>query len=308
MMPVLSILGPTASGKTSLAIILAGKLNGEIISCDSMQVYRKMDIGTAKATLEERASVPHHLIDIYDIHTRYSASRFVELTTDIVKDIESRDKVPIIAGGTGMYARLFLYGGDMPPADRDLHAQLKSRLAVEGRESLYNDLSKRDPETAEKVKDNERRLVRALEAVILTGEKLPGKTTWGDEAIVEGLQIVNMCSPELNRSRITQRTGEMLKAGWIEEVEGLIEDGLWETPTAFQSLGYRQIGDYLEGKFESKQALEEKIITKTCQYSKRQRTWFRNQHHGSIHIMREEGDSSKKIASKIAEDFKKSFY
>jgi tRNA dimethylallyltransferase len=305
-MPVLSILGPTASGKTSLAIKLAQRLNGEIISCDSMQVYKGMDIGTAKATREEQSLIPHHLINIYDIHSRYSASRFVELATAAIADIERRGKLPIIAGGTGMYARLFLYGGDMPPADRELHATLRSRLAEEGRESLLAELTEKDPQTAEKVKDNERRLIRALEAVLLTGEKLPGKTTWGDEAIIPGLQVVNMCSPELNRSRITKRTAEMLDSGWIEETKELIDQGLWQTPTAFQSLGYRQIGDFLDGGFDSLAALSEKIVTLTCRYAKRQRTWFRNQHPGALQIMREEGDDIEQVVERVIVDFEKS--
>lgn len=304
-MPVLSILGPTASGKSSLAMILAEKLNGEIISCDSMQVYHGMDIGTAKPSLADREAIPHHLVDCFDIHTRYSANMFYELAGELIPEIESRGKVPIITGGTGMYARLLLYGNDMPPADRELHAQLKQRLSEEGRESLLEELREKDPHTAERVKGNDRRLVRALEAVILTGKALPAKTSWGDEAVIPGLQIVNMCSPDLNRARITKRTGEMLREGWIEEVEALIKQDLWSTPTACQSLGYRQIGDYLNGDFESLEALEEKIITLTCRYAKRQRTWFRNQHPGSIHIQREEGYSSEKVASDIAEKFKR---
>ena len=221
-MKVLSILGPTASGKSSLAIAVAKHLNGEIISCDSMQVYKGMNIGTAKVSPEEQQEIPHHLIDIYDIHTRYSASDFVDLASDLVKDISQRGKIPIIAGGSGLYARLFLYGGEMPAADRELHAELKKRLQTEGKESLIAELEAVDPDTAEKVKDNDRRLVRALEAVTLTGAPLPGKTTWGDEIVIPGLQIVNMCEPDLNRKRITQRTRKMLQEGWVEETRSLI--------------------------------------------------------------------------------------
>ena len=306
-MPVLSILGPTASGKSDLAMILADKLNGEIISCDSMQVYKGMDIGTAKPSLEDQQKIPHHLIDCFDIKTRYSASMFYDLATKLIPEIESRGKLPIIAGGTGMYVRILLYGNDMPPADRNLHAELKGRLAEEGREVLLRELAEVDPQTAERVKDNDRRLVRALEAVKLTGQPIPVKATWGDEPIIPGLQVVNMCDPDLNRSRIIKRTAKMLKGGWIEETEALVQQGLWETPTACQSLGYRQIGDYLEGTFESFDALQEKIITLTCRYAKRQRTWFRNQHPGSVHIQRQEGDCSEKIAEDIAEQFTKSF-
>lgn len=307
-MPVLSILGPTASGKSSLAMTLAEKLNGEIISCDSMQVYKGMDIGTAKPTVEDREKIPHHLVDCFDIHTRYSASMFYELAGKLISEIEGKGKVPIIAGGTGMYVRILLYGNNMPPADRVLHAELKQRLAEEGRDALLEELTSKDPETASHVRDNDRRLVRALEAVILNGGPIPVKTTWGDEAIIPGIQIVNMCSPELNRERISQRSGEMLEQGWIEEVKSLIENGLWETPTACQSLGYRQIGDYLNGEFSSLEALKEKIITLTCRYAKRQRTWFRNQHPGAIHINRERGDNREEVADSIANMFKSKFF
>ena len=303
-MAVLSILGPTASGKSDLAMLAAEMLDGEIISCDSMQVYKGMDIGTAKPTPEERKRVPHHLVDCFSLDTRYSASMFYDLASEIIPDIESRGKVPIIAGGTGMYVKLLLYGNDMPPADRELHAELKRRLKEEGRDVLLEELKEKDPATAERVKDNNRRLIRALEAVTLTGKVIPEKASWGDEPVIPGLQIVNMCSPELNRSRIKKRTGIMLKEGWIEETQELIKQGLWATPTACQSLGYRQIGDYLEGKFESLDALEEKIVTLTCRYAKRQRTWFRNQHPGSVQIERKEGDSSEKIAEDIVRQYK----
>lgn len=307
-MPVLSILGPTASGKSDLAMILAEKLNGEIISCDSMQVYKGMDIGTAKPSREDQQKIPHHLVDCFDIQTRYSASMFYELAGELISQIEAKGKVPVIAGGTGMYVRLLLYGNNMPPADRELHALLKKRLAEEGREKLLEELKLIDPETSERVKDNDRRLIRALEAVTLTGKPIPLKTAWGDIPVIPGMQVVNMCSPDLNRSRIVQRCGKMLRSGWIEETERLIASGLWDSPTACQSLGYRQIGDYLEGGFESFEALEEKIITLTCRYAKRQRTWFRNQHPGAVHIERREGDSSEEIAENIEEDFRKQFF
>ena len=306
-MSLIAVLGPTASGKSSLGMLLAEKLNGEIISCDSMQVYKGMDIGTAKPSKEEQKKVPHHLIDNLDISVRYSASMFLELVNEIIPQIKARGRVPILVGGTGMYARLFLYGGDMMPADRDVHAKVKSRLASEGHEALWNEFHKLDPITAEKIKGNDRRLIRAVEVFELTGEPLPGKTTWGDEQIVEGLQVINMCSAKYNRDRIAKRTAEMLKKGWIDETERLIRQGLWETPTAFQSLGYKQIGEYLNGEFESLAALEEKLIVLTHRYAKRQRTWFRNQHHGSWMINREADDDVEEIADKVVDEYKKRF-
>lgn len=306
-MSLVAVLGPTASGKSSLGMSLAEKLNGEIISCDSMQVYKGMDIGTAKPSKEDQEKIPHHLIDNLDITVRYSASMFLELINEIIPKITARGRVPILVGGTGMYARLFLYGGDMMPADREVHAKVKSRLATEGHEVLWNEFHKCDPVTADKIKGNDRRLIRALEVFELTGEPLPGKTTWGDEQIVEGLQVINMCSAEYNRERIAKRTSEMLKAGWIEETEKLINQGLWHTPTAFQSLGYKQIGEFLNGEFESLEALEEKLITLTHRYAKRQRTWFRNQHHGAWMINREAGDDVEEISEEIVEEYKRRF-
>jgi len=300
-MGVLSIFGPTASGKSELALILSQILDGEIISCDSMQVYKNMDIGTAKPSQEEQELVPHHLVDIYDIHQRYSASRFVELATEIIKDIQKRGKTPILAGGTGMYARLLLYGGDMLPADRTLHAQLRERLTSEGQESLLKDLLQLDPRTAEAVQGNERRTLRALEAVMLSGSPLPGKTSWGDEAIIPGLQVINMCEAKLNRERIAKRCIKMLNSGWIEETEALTQQGLFDTPTAFQSLGYKQIADYTAGTFGTFEELQQKIITLTSRYAKRQRTWFRNQHKGALMIDRQVGDSAKEIAQHVAQ-------
>ena len=141
-------------------MLLAEKLNGEIVSCDSMQVYKGMDIGTAKPSEEEQQRIPHHLIDNLDIHTRYSASMFLELVSEIIPEIQSRGKVPIIVGGTGMYARLFLYGGDMMAADREVHARIKARLAEEGHEKLWLEVCEKDPVTAEKIKGNDRRLIR----------------------------------------------------------------------------------------------------------------------------------------------------
>lgn len=302
-MPLLSILGPTAGGKSDLALLLAEKINGEIISCDSMQVYQGMDIGTAKPSASVLASLPHHLISCFDLNVRYSASMFCELAEPIIADIEKRGKQPILAGGSGMYARLLLYGNNGLPADRDLHASLKLRLAAEGRELLLAELQAIDPLTATKVGNNDRRLIRALEVVMLTGEPIPQKTSPTDEPTMPGLQVINMCSPELNRERIAMRTRKMLRNGWIEETEKLIAKGLWSTPTACQSLGYRQVGEYLAGKLTSMDSLMEKIITLTCRYAKKQRTWFRNQHYGAVSISRQKGDDPEVIANQIIESF-----
>ena len=280
---MIAVLGPTASGKTSLALKLAAEFNGEIISCDSMQVYKGLPIGTAQPTEDELKQVPHHFIANMDIAERYDASIFAERAAKVIDEVKSRGKLPIIAGGTGMYARILLYGGDMLPSDKTIAAQVREDYETNGRDSLIEEITKVDPQTAERVKDNLRRIFRAVEVIRITAEPIPEKASWGDEPIYDVKQFILIPEPEYSRSRITKRTKQMLEQGWIEEAETAIQNGLLETPTARQALGYSLIGAFLKDEF-SRDELEEKLITKTCQYAKRQRTWFRHQHPGAAII------------------------
>lgn len=276
---IIVIMGPTASGKSRLALETAQKVNGEIISFDSMQIYRGLETGTAQPTPEERQSVPHHLVGIYDISQRIDVYTFTDLAEKAVADVISRGKTPILAGGTGMYLRSFLYGMDDMPGDRSVRAELDALYdAPEKEEALHAKMAELDPDALEKWRDCRRRLIRALEVKIVSGKSIlelqqnaPRKLRYDVRAFKLELP------PEELNQKIALRTDAMLKAGWIDEAEQAIAAGLLETPTAHQALGYKIIASYLKGEL-SFEELKEKIIIATRQYARRQRTWFRHQH------------------------------
>jgi tRNA dimethylallyltransferase len=276
---IIVIMGPTASGKSRLALETAQKVNGEIISFDSMQIYRGLEIGTAQPTPEERQSVPHHLVGIYDISQRIDVYTFTDLAEKAVADVISRGKTPILAGGTGMYLRSCLYGTDDMPGDRSVRAELDALYdAPEKEEALHAKMAELDPDALEKWRDCRRRLIRALEVKIVSGKSIlelqqnaPRKLRYDVRAFKLELP------PEELNQKIALRTDAMLKAGWIDEAEQAIAAGLLETPTAHQALGYKIIASYLKGEL-SFEELKEKIIIATRQYARRQRTWFRHQH------------------------------
>lgn len=300
--PLLAILGQTAAGKSQLAIQIAQKINGEIISCDSMQIYRQMDIGTAKASQEERDIIPHHFIDILDIHESYDASLFVNKAKETIIDITSRNKIPILAGGTGLYAKLLLYGGDMLPADKNIHQALIEEYNQKGHDVLLNELKTKDPESAQKTL-NKRRLLRMLEAIRISGRPITG-SEYSEKPIYNSLEYILNCTPEYSRNLIPKRTEEMFKKGWIAETANLIQKGLSESPTASQAIGYRQITDFLNGQFSSEEEVMAKVKTATLRYAKRQRTWFRHQHAFAKILEFTEKPNFEKITDNIISDFK----
>ena len=276
---LLVILGPTASGKSSLALYLAGHLNGEIITADSMQVYRGMDIGTAKPTKEEQERVPHHLIDIYDITERVDVFSYVALAEKAVADIRSRGKLPILAGGTGMYIRAFLYGLDPMPSDRTLRDKLDELYDNDdGYELLKKIMQERDPVDYERWHMHRRKLIRALEVFELTGRSITElQKTWDFQLRMPAVVWNLVWDRAELRNRIFERTGHMLKAGWIDEAREMIESSVFDTPTAHQVLGYKFIGQYLDGAI-SYEEMEKQIATKTWQLARRQITWFKTKH------------------------------
>lgn len=306
-LPILAIFGPTASGKSAVAVELAKELNGEIISCDSMQIYKEMNIGTAKITTEECQGIPHHLIDFLHISERFDASLFIKATEKLIQEISDRGKLPIIAGGSGMYARLLLYGGDMLPSDKAIAKNIRQQYEESGLEPLVEELKVIDPISAEKHIQTPRRIFRALEVVRLTGQALPGKVSWHDETRFRNVhQYILIGEPDEARTLIRKRTRTMLEQGWIEEVRDLVEQGLLDSPTAFQSLGYREIHQFLNGGFENDiEQLYEKLVTQTCRYAKKQRTWFRNQHHGATIIPRKATDKLSDLTQIILNDWLK---
>lgn len=276
---IIVIMGPTASGKSKLALETARKINGEIVSFDSMQIYRGLETGTAQPTPEERAAVPHHLVGIYDIEQRIDVYTFTELAEKCVADILKRGKVPVLAGGTGMYLKSFLYGMDDMPGDRTLRAELDALYdAPEKEATLHARMAELDPEVLEKWRDCRRRLIRALEVRLISGKSILELQKNQPRKLREGVKAFKLeLPPEELRVKIAARTDVMLANGWVEEARKAIDRGLLETPTAHQALGYKIIDLYLKGEITFDE-MKTRLVTATCQYARRQRTWFRHQH------------------------------
>jgi len=287
--PVL-VAGPTAVGKSQIALQLAGQLGGEIISTDSMQVYRGLDIGTAKPSPAERARVPHHLIDICDLTESFDAAQFARLAHCAVAEIQSRGRVPILCGGTGLYFKAFLEGlGEAPPAD----AKLRAELEAVPLENLLAELRERDPATFEKIdKKNPRRVIRAVEVIRLTGKSFSAqRASWGETKAASSrcddrtaqravptkinFYCITRTSDDL-RQRINARVDAMFARGLVYETRELLKRGLAENKTAMQAIGYRQVVEHLRGARSLAETIE-LVKIRTRQFAKRQLTWFRAQ-------------------------------
>lgn len=292
--PVIAIAGPTASGKSSLALQLCKDLNGELISCDSMQIYRGMDIGTAKPTKKEMEEVPHHLIDICDPDTDFSAAAFAELAKKAIEDVYARGKMPILCGGTGLYLDSVLRGvdfGEMEP-DLALRAELLEFAEKEGAEALHARLREIDPEAADAIHPNNvKRVARALEICKLSGMT---KTEW-DKNAIRNESPYNACMIALdykNRDnlyiRIHMRVDEMFRMGLEEEARTLFEKGyLAPETTAGGAIGYKEILGYLNGEMTKGEAADA-IKIATRHYAKRQLTWLRR--NPSVHWLYPDDD------------------
>ncbi len=282
------LAGPTAVGKSEIALLLAEKIGGEIISVDSMQVYRGLDLGTAKPSVEERARARHHLIDVVNLTEPFDAAQFVRLATATVADIQSRGRTPIFCGGTGLYFKAFLEGlGDAPPSDEKLRAELEATPLLK----LLAELTEKDPLTYEKIdRNNPRRVVRAVEVIRLTGKKFSEqRAEWQSPlgapvsrrqcaaGILPAEQVIGFSrlSPDLH-ARINTRVDAMFTRGLVEETRRLLEHGLAQNKTAMQALGYRQVVEHLRGERSLPETIE-LVKIKTRQFAKRQMTWFKRQ-------------------------------
>jgi tRNA dimethylallyltransferase len=271
----LLLFGPTAVGKTKLAIELAKTLNGEIISADSMQVYRGLDIGTAKPTLDERQGIFHHLIDIRDPDEEWTVSDFVGESQKSKINIQNKGRTPIIVGGTGLYLWSLLEGFSFPitPADKDLRVRLEN----ESLSSLYIRLSTIDPKAAAKIHENDKkRIIRALEVFELTGKTISDlqeqRSTNHDP---RSTTLIGLDLPRTELyARINQRVDSMIAKGLIDEVKGLLAKGYSKDLRSFQALGYKEVIDFLDGKFD-KVGLCEALKKRTRNFARRQLTWFR---------------------------------
>lgn len=275
--PLIVYIGCTASGKSSAALAEAEKLGGEIISCDSMQFYKDLPIGTAQPSAEERARIPHHLVGTLELDQRMTVTDYCALAGKTIADVRSRGNVPILCGGTGLYVKSFICGMDDLPADVDLRKELDEKYDSDsGEAALIEEMRRLDPAGLEKWQNCRRKLIRALEVRLISGKSIltfqSGQTKRRFPCIV---RLIDREPDEL-KSRIRLRAEQMLNAGWIDEARGAIAKGLFDTPTAHQALGYKIIAEYLSGNFD-KNTLLEKLSTATWQYARRQRTWFRHQ-------------------------------
>ena len=276
---IVVVCGPTASGKTALSIALAKAFDGEVVSADSMQIYRRMDIGTAKPSLEERDGVPHYMLDVADPGEPYSVARYAKEAGDWVEDILSRGRLPIVCGGTGLYIDGLLRGAEFQPsgADNGLREQLEGEWDTHGPEHMMARLAAVDPESAARLHlSDKRRILRALEVYLATGETITVHNARTKaippryDAVMIGL---NTEPRQILYDRIDRRVGVMLEQGLLKEVRDLLEDGLLEG-TAAQAIGYKELLAHFRGEM-TLDAAADLIRQKSRNYAKRQLTWFR---------------------------------
>ena len=296
-----AVLGPTCCWKSEIGLRLAEACGGEIVSCDSMQIYRGLPIGTAQPSAEDLARAPHHLIAELDIHEPYDANRFVQRAKRVLDDISARGKMAFLVGGTGLYARSLIYGFELLPADPTVFKALEAELAMDGgREKLMERLAAYGDAIPEDVRLNPRRLLRACEVLSLTGKPPWVQAKKFDKPDPSYRQYCLIPVLSMLKERIRRRTALMLKNGWLEEADWADRNGLLQTPTARQALGYAEVIDYLRhGLKGGLPALCEILTNRTVQYARRQVTWFKHQHPGAqlIEIEREEGAVEKILSS-----------
>ncbi len=280
MKPILVILGPTATGKSSLGLKLARLLNGEIVNADALQVYRGLTIGTAKPSPEEMAEIPHHLVDVLDPTERFSAGEFARRARAASSEIQGRGKRTIVVGGSGLYLRSLLEGmSPIPRGDETLRRELAERSVNEGLARLHEELRGLDPRTAERLAPGDRqRILRALEVAYATGRPL---SRWIDEQPfghqrTPALRIGLTLPRAILYDRISERVHLMIERGWISEVSAMLELGVEPDVPAFQAIGYRQLVRHLSGEWELDEAVDD-IVRATRRYAKRQMTWFRKE-------------------------------
>jgi tRNA dimethylallyltransferase len=277
---LIAIVGPTASGKSDLALRLARARSGEVVSCDSLQVYRGLDIGSAKATAEERAQVPHHLLDVVAPSDDFSAADYARLAREALADIAARGRLPIVAGGSGLYLRALLQGlFDGPSRDTALRSRFEALADRFGNDRLHRLLSHVDPATGAETRARDRiRIVRALEVYWLTGRPISALRSEGTRPLEGFKSFVVGLSPDRERLRaaVEARTRQMIQRGLVSEVEAVLAATGGVVPRPLEAIGYRQAVAVLRGDLDLAEA-ERSIVTDTMRFAKRQMTWFRHQ-------------------------------
>lgn len=304
---ILVIAGPTASGKSALAVNLAEKLGGEIISCDSMQIYRGMDIGSAKPTKEEQARVPHHMIDVADPKEAFSAAKYARMARKAIREIAGRGKLPVVCGGTGLYLNGILYEMDFGdgPEDPDLRRRLERRAEEEGGKALHRELAALDPAAAARIHPNNvKKIIRALERLQL-----------GEERVQE-FQDIRRENPEIDPvligltmdrkklyGRIERRVEDMMARGLMEEVRRLAAQGLTAEDISMQGIGYKELSAFFSGENTLEEAVAQ-IKKNTRHYAKRQLTWFRR-YRGMVWFDLTDDDAEQTITGDVLQWLKK---
>ena len=273
--PVVALVGATASGKTGLSLDLAERLGGEVVNTDAMQVYRGMDIGTAKLPEAERRGIPHHLLDLFEVTEPATVALFQGWAREAIADIRGRDATPVLVGGSALYTRAILDRFEFPGTDDSLRRELEVELERIGSHALHERLAGVDPEAAAQIlPDNGRRVVRALEVVALTGRPFSASLPRLEYADALTVQIgVDIDRPTLDE-RIARRVEEMFAGGFVEEVEALLARGLAEGRTASRAIGYREVMGYLAGDRSLAEAIEQTTVA-TRRFARRQDSWFR---------------------------------
>ena len=298
---IICIAGPTASGKTALAVALAKELDAEVVSCDSMQIYRGMDIGTAKPTKEEMQGIPHHMLDVADPGEDFSVSRYCEMASPIVDDILARGKHVIVAGGTGLYMDALIRGNSFAPCpSTGMREKLEKQADEEGMQAMLDLLTSIDPQAAAKLHLADRkRILRALEVYYETGDTITAHNL-KTQAIPPKYQAIWFGLEDQERSalykRIDQRVLEMMDLGLLDEIKRLLSQGISEKSTAMQAIGYKEFLDTLAGRCSMEEAIAQ-VQQSSRHYAKRQLTWFRR--NSAIHwLIRQQGDTTKEILEK----------
>ncbi|MEV5080280.1 tRNA (adenosine(37)-N6)-dimethylallyltransferase MiaA [Streptomyces sp. NPDC093064] len=271
---VIAVVGPTAAGKSDLGVFLAQRLGGEVVNADSMQLYRGMDIGTAKLTPEERGGIPHHLLDIWDVTVTASVAEYQRLARERIDALLAEGRWPVLVGGSGLYVRGAVDNLEFPGTDPEVRARLEDELTLRGSGALHARLAAADPEAAQAIlPSNGRRIVRALEVIEITGRPFTANLP-GHDSVYETVQIgVDVARPELDE-RIARRVDRMWEAGLVDEVRALEARGLREGRTASRALGYQQVLAALAGECTLDEARAE-TVRATKRFARRQDSWFR---------------------------------
>jgi tRNA dimethylallyltransferase len=271
---VITVVGATAAGKSDLGVALAQELGGEVVNTDSMQLYRGMDIGTAKLTVEERGGIPHHLLDVWEVTVAANVAEYQRMAREVIDALLAQGRTPVLVGGSGLYVRAAVDELEFPGTDPEVRARIEAELEAEGPGALHRRLAAVDPLAASAIlPSNGRRIVRALEVVEITGRPFTANLP-GPESVYDTVQIgVEVPRPELDR-RIALRVDRMWEAGLVKEVENLAAAGLRDGRTASRALGYQQVLAQLAGECGEEQARAE-TVRATKRFARRQESWFR---------------------------------